>query len=92
MTTAEREFADPRKSAFIRGFYIFRSEPLSALFVFSSIGSLLILPIFLIKGRTIGLPRRLHASVFPSLVTRICAQKRTAPHTIWCRYGLKRLW
>lgn len=39
MTTAGREFADPRKFAFIRGFYTFRIVPGSALFVFSSTGS-----------------------------------------------------
>ena len=40
MTTTGRVFADPRKSAFIRGYGICRIEPVTALFVFSSTGSL----------------------------------------------------
>jgi len=39
MTIAERVFADPRRSAFIRGFCISRSVPWNVRFVFSSIGS-----------------------------------------------------
>ena len=37
---SRKDFADPRKSAFIRGFYTFRTEPVSVRFFFSSTGSL----------------------------------------------------
>ena len=66
MTTAERGYSDRRLSAFIRGYGISHNEPVSALFVVSSIGSFLNSYLFfLIIGRTIGLPRRLHANRFP---------------------------
>lgn len=62
MTTAGKEFADPRKPAFIRGYEIFRNAPGNAQYVVSSIDSFQFTYLFpLIDSGTIPLPLKLHS-------------------------------